>query len=113
MVEMFRTGDISTVRSIVSDSYLDHQGVGSGEIVGADGFGHVVDVARQPFEALDVSIEDLFAEADRAVARLRWRGTLLSGEVVERETIDIVRVDDGLAVEHWGAECWSTAADHE
>jgi hypothetical protein len=27
--------------------------------------------------------------------------------VIERETIEIIRVEGGQAVEHWGAEAWS------
>jgi ketosteroid isomerase-like protein len=108
LVVMFRTGDTAAVRSTVGDDYVDHQGVGSGEIIGPDGFGFVVETARRDFETLDVSVEDLFEQGDRAVARLLWRATRASGDVVERETIDIVRVADGVAVEHWGAERWST-----
>jgi len=55
------------------------------------------------FADLAVSIEDLFAEGDRAVARIRWRGIRLDGGIVECETIDIERFEGNQAVEHWGA----------
>lgn len=47
-------------------------------------------------------MDDLIQAEDRVAVRLRWVGTKPSGEVDERETIDIVRVVDGQAVEHWG-----------
>jgi len=56
---------------------------------------------------LDFAVEDIFASGDRATARLRWRGNRPEGEVVERETIEIVRVENGKAVEHWGGRTTS------
>ena len=46
MVAMFDTGDVGAAASIVSPDYVDHQGLGTGEIVGVDGFCRVVSVAR-------------------------------------------------------------------
>jgi predicted ester cyclase len=103
MVEMFDTGDDGRAEAIVSAHYVDHQGLGTGEILGVDGFRHVVRVARSGYTELDVVIEDLIADGDRVVARLTWRGTRPDGELVHRETIDIVRVESGLAIEHWGS----------
>jgi predicted SnoaL-like aldol condensation-catalyzing enzyme len=54
-----------------------------------------------PSKAATIVAED--GVEDRAVARIHWRGRRRSGEKVDRETIDIVRVVDGRAVEHWGA----------
>jgi predicted ester cyclase len=92
MVEMFNTGDVAAAASVVSLDYVDHQGLGTGEIVGVEGFCHVVRVARSAFISLDVVIRDLIAEDDRAAARLSWLGTRATGEQVRRETIEIVRV---------------------
>lgn len=49
------------------------------------------------------SIEGLFGTHDRAVARIRWRGWRSDGTEIDRETIDIIRVEAGRAIEHWGA----------
>lgn len=102
MVQMFATGDVSTLAETVSEAYRDHQGLDGDEVVGQVGFLRVVEAARQ-MRDLELRVEDMFAEIDRAVARIRWRGVLDDGRRVERETIDIVRVADGRAVEHWGA----------
>lgn len=102
MIEMFATGDTTNAHSAVADEYIDHQGIGGGEVRGVGGFCEVVRVARSAFTTLDVWVEDLIQDHDRAAARIKWRGVLPSGVVVNRETIDIVRTVDGRAVEHWG-----------
>jgi predicted SnoaL-like aldol condensation-catalyzing enzyme len=101
MVQMFATGDVGTVAETISEAYRDHQGMNGNDVVGQDGFVRVVKAARQ-MRDLELRVEDMFAEGDRAVVRIRWRGVLNDGRRVERETIDIVRVADGRAVEHWG-----------
>jgi predicted SnoaL-like aldol condensation-catalyzing enzyme len=103
MVAMFASGDPSQAATVVAEDYLDHQGLGSGPIRGVDGFVHVVRTNHAEYEHQEISIEELFGVSDRAVARIRWRGRRRDGEKVDRETIDIVRVADGRAVEHWGA----------
>jgi predicted SnoaL-like aldol condensation-catalyzing enzyme len=103
MVAMFASGDPSEATTVIAQDYLDHQGVGAGPVRGVEVFAHVVRTNHLAYEQLKVSIEDLFGAGDRAVARIRWRGRRRGGEVVDRETIDIVRVADSRAVEHWGA----------
>ena len=44
--------------------------------------------ARGALPDLHVTFEDLIAEDDKVVARLRWSGTAKSGKKIERETID-------------------------
>ncbi len=100
IVEMFATGDLSGVDALIAAGYIDHQGLEGIEIRGPEGFNRVVRAARSAFPDLQVDVEDLIAEGDRVVARLRWRGTQSTGERIERETIDIVRVLDGQAIEH-------------
>ncbi len=105
MVAMFSNGDLTGLEATVAPGYLDHQGLGGEPIRGTAGFATVVAAARGGCRALDVTIEDLIAADDRAAARLRWRCTRPSGEVVERETLEIVRISDGKALEHWGGRC--------
>ncbi len=103
MVDMFATGDVDAVESVVATDYVDHQDdVG---ICGLDGFRNLVRTIHAPGEgAVHVRIDDLISEGDRAAARLRWHHANVDGSVVERETIDIIRCANGQAVEHWGAE---------
>lgn len=103
MVAMFASGDASAAAEFVAPDYLDHQGLGSGPIRGVEGFAHVVRTNHAAYEHQGISVEDLFGTDDRAVARIRWRGRRRDGAEVDWETIDIIRVADGRAVEHWGA----------
>ncbi len=105
IVRMFATGDTSAAGAVLSATYLDHQGLGEGDVAGPDEFRRVVAVARRGYDELDVRVEDLLVDGDRVAARLRWTGAR-SGRRFERETIDILRIKDGKAVEHWGARLW-------
>ncbi len=105
MIRMLNTGDMALLPDTVSEAYCDHQGLRGVEVRGRAGCARVVEAARQLH--LEIHIEDMFAEGDRAAARIQWRHTLADGTTLERETMDIVREVDGLAVEHWGAELWT------
>lgn len=102
MVAAFNTGQVGDVDAVVHADYLDHQGLDGAPIRGPSGFATVVARARSGYEDLDVTLEDLLEQGDRAAARLRWRAMRRSGEVVDRETLELIHVRDGLAVEHWG-----------
>lgn len=103
MVAMFASGDPSGAGEVVAEGYLDHQGLGAGPVQGIAGFAHVVRTNHAAYRHQEISIEDLFGAEDRAVARISWRGQRHDGEKVDRQTIDIIRIADGRAVEHWGA----------
>jgi predicted SnoaL-like aldol condensation-catalyzing enzyme len=103
MVAMFASGDPSAAAEVVAPEYVDHQGLGRGAMRGVEGFAQIVRTNHTAWQQQQVRIEDLFGAGDRAVARIRWRGRRHDGEDVDRETIDIIRVAHGLAVEHWGA----------
>lgn len=102
IVDMFATGDLSQVSTVIATEYIDHQGLQGVVITGADGFSRVVAAARTGCSDLRISIEDLMAEGDRVAARLRWVCLRPTGEKIARETIDILRFANGQAVEHWG-----------
>ncbi len=106
IVGMFATGDLRNVGRAIDRNYIDHQGLADIEIRGLEGFSRVVTAARGAVPDLQIAIEDLIAEDDKVVTPLRWWGTTLNGEKIERETIDIVRFTNGRAQEHWGAHLW-------
>jgi predicted SnoaL-like aldol condensation-catalyzing enzyme len=103
MATMFTSGDVSKVQAVVHPDYVDHQGLDGEPVHGPAGFATVVGAARSSYARLEVSIQDLFVADDRAAARLQWHGTRPDGDVVRRETIEIIRIERGKAVEHWGA----------
>ena len=105
MLEMFASGEVEAAPETVSDDYHDHEP--GAHARGVNGFRERVRVTRRPYVALDVWPEGLFAERDQVTAQLHWQGVLPSGDTVDRVTIDVLRVSDGRAVEHW-AEAIST-----
>lgn len=108
MLDAFATGDADAVHEFVADGYIDHQGLGDLRIEGPDGFMEVVRAARNGYATLNVEATDVVADDSRVAARLRWSGQTLDGETVRRETIDLIHVVDGRAVEHWGARLSKT-----
>ncbi len=103
MVAMFASGDPARAGEVVDVDYLDHQGLGDGPMRGVDGFAFVVRTNFAAYDELAVRIDDLFATPDRVAARITWEGRRLDGEFTTRQTIDILRIAGGKAVEHWGA----------
>jgi predicted SnoaL-like aldol condensation-catalyzing enzyme len=96
---MFQTGDLHDVESVIAVDYFDHQ-TGSEDIGrGPAAFGRVVQAARR-FSAPAITVEDLVADAVLVAVRLVWEWEEPPGR---RETIDLIRFEDGLAKEHWGA----------
>jgi hypothetical protein len=113
MIAAFVTGDTHECDEYVSASYLDHQGRGGEPLHGPDGFKQVVRAAHRT-AAPQLWVEDLIVNGTRAAARIRWRfASQDQTNVTERETIEIVRVERGQAVEHWGAKAWSRTLPHD
>jgi predicted ester cyclase len=75
---------------------------------GPNEFKQIVMDTRAAAQNLKVMIEDLISDGDKVVGRLGWQITDLAGKEIKRETIDILRLDNGQVVEHWGAEAWRT-----
>ena len=109
MVEVFNTGDLSVVDSLVSPDYVDHQGIDGVEKFGADGFSNVVTLARRAHPRLRVEVQELTVNGDRVAARPSWfESELVQNSIsnksyeAQRRTIETVRFAGGQAVEHWG-----------
>lgn len=106
IVEIFSTGELSEVHSLFSSDYVDHQKPEGLSIDGPEEFKQIVIGARTSLRNLTVTIVDTVSEGNKVVARLHWQGTTATGQQIERETIDMLRVHNGQVVEHWGAEAW-------
>src|SRR5690349_12178333 len=85
IVEIFNTGDLAEVDSIFSAEYADHQRPAWLNVSGSEEFKQIVLSARKSLPNLHVTIEDIIAEGDKVVARLRWHSTHPAGKTVDRE----------------------------
>ena len=102
MLAMFASGDCSAVRDVVAADYVDHQGLGGSTLVGVEGFPRVVNTARNAFPDLRITVEHEDGYESHAAALVAWSYAGMAGDRVERRTMEILRVDGGLAREHWG-----------
>ena len=106
--EIFVRRDSDAVDELVADDFESHSWPSSGE----GGKASLRDATKRMTKALDdvrFSVEDLIAEGDRVVARVKasarpvaaFMGISPSGRGYEIEEIHIFRVADGKVVEHW------------
>lgn len=100
-------GDLSVLDELMAEDIVEHQrGNGSGR----DGAREVAATLHRWMSDFSLTIEDLAVSGDTVWTRNRARGTNTgavmgnppSGAPVEVDVIDILRFEDGLAVEHWG-----------
>ncbi len=109
IVAAFNTGDLSQVDVIFAPGYVDHQKPADWTIDGPEEFKQIVTNALAATRSLRVDVQDVLAENDRVAARLLWRGVDHEGVKLHRETLEILRIQNGQVVEHWGAESWRSA----
>lgn len=107
--DLVNRGAISEVERLISPSFINHEHL-PGMSAGRDGVADFLELMRSAFPDFRMTVDDVIAAGDTAVVRLRMSGTH-KGEFLdvpatnrsfEVETIDIVRFDGELAIEHWG-----------
>jgi len=108
--ELISAGDIAGFGDLVADGFVEHQG-GPGFAPDKEGMLDFFRAMLAAFPDLRMEVEDLLADGDRAVARVRVTGTHRgsfmgippTGAAGDIQLIDIMRFDaDGLVCEHWG-----------
>jgi steroid delta-isomerase-like uncharacterized protein len=108
--EAWAAFDHDAVRQLVSPDLIEH----THHTGGGKGIEYAIQAnegVRSAFPDAEKTIEDLFAEGDRVVVRIRMRGTNegglpwfgipANGARVDTRWISIYRVDDGRVAEHW------------
>ena len=95
---------------LVAEDFVEHEPGFEGQ----EGLAGVKETVRQfltAFPDLEAELHDIIVEGDKVVTRSTFRGTHngdmlgipATGKRVKFQVIDIVRVADGKAAEHWGA----------
>src|SRR5690348_10336496 len=99
IVEMFNTGNVSEVNEILSSEYIDHQNDSirslESQFDGPEEFQNIVRGARKSLPNLSVLIEDIFERDNKVATRLHWHSEA-NGKIIDRETIDILQIENGL-----------------
>ena len=110
--EIMEGGNLDLIDELGSESYTEHEEPMPGQPSGLDGIRFYIDTFRKAFPDIKVkTIEPTMADGDLEAARVVLTGThqgelmgiAPTGNTVEFGGIDSIRVQDGKAMEHWGA----------
>ena len=110
LFDLISAGDIGGFASHLADDFVEHE-VTPGLAPTKDGVEAFFRMQLAAFPDLRMEVEDIVANGDKVVARVRFTGTNrgefmgmpATGKRVDAQLIDIFRFgDDGLVHEHWG-----------
>ena len=109
--EIFETGDVSRVDEFVVPGFVDHN-LSPGQQPGAEGLKQFIGALHAAVTDLRLDVHHLIAEGDKVAAHLsisgKHTGELMgispSGKDVVMRVSDVVRIENGKAVERWGVE---------
>lgn len=109
--EVLEGGNLALIDEMVSDDLVDHDPM-PGQSSNKDGVGFFVNTMRAAFPDLKATVmEPALADGDLEARYVVLTGThqgelmgvAATGRRVEFSGIDIIRIDNGKVVEHWGA----------
>ena len=109
LAEVWDRGNVAALDNYFGPTYRRHGGRGTPPLDLAGQRKRLLGI-RAAFPDVTITLEDLVAEGDRVVLRGTLRGThqgpFLSvpptGKRVEVALLDVMRIEDGRVVEHWG-----------
>ena len=107
--EVVQAADLDRLGEVFAADFRSHN-LPAGLPPGLEGVTAFFSVFAGALQDLSVAIDVLLAEGDLVAVRTTTRGRQVgpvlgvepSGEPVEIDAVDIVRVEDGRIVEHWG-----------
>jgi predicted ester cyclase len=108
--EGFNKRNLEVVDAITSPDLAEHQEFGPGHAPGAAGVRAVVESLHRAFPDFHLAIEDLAIDGSTVWLRMVATGTNAgpfmghapTGRSIRINVFDVIRVENGLMVEHWG-----------
>lgn len=108
--EIMSTGDLAELDELVAEDLVEHAPIPPGFPSGREGVKAFMAEYRKAFPDLRMTIDKYLEQGDVGCAVLRATGTNTgplmgqpaTGKPIDMTMVDIVRVVDGRAVEHWG-----------
>lgn len=102
-------GDLDELDELMVPGFIDHDPEPD-QAPGAEGVKETFRRIRSGFPDLKLTPEAIYTDGDTVIARVRVTGTHNgefsgippTGKSIDTAVIDIVRVEDGKAVERWG-----------
>jgi steroid delta-isomerase-like uncharacterized protein len=107
--EAINQNNLDALDEVAAPDITDHDPA-PGQAPGLEGVKQWFSSMHTAFPDFQMNVEEMIAEGDKVVARVRMSGTHQgefmgidpTGNRVEISGIDILRVADGKIVEHWG-----------
>jgi steroid delta-isomerase-like uncharacterized protein len=108
--ELFNQGNLSLADEILAPNFVEHEQLPPGIPNDREGVKVLTGMLRSAFPDFKATIEDLLADGDKVVIRMTWSGTQkgefmgipATGKRMSIGVIDIIRIANGKATEHWG-----------
>jgi steroid delta-isomerase-like uncharacterized protein len=108
--EVINNRNLAVMDELAAPDLIDHEELPPGVPPGREGAKQFFAMLHQAFPDLRVEADEPLAEGDRVVIHATWRGTHQgtflgippTGKAITFTGIDIVRIQDGKMVEHWG-----------
>ncbi|MGE0404902.1 MAG: ester cyclase [Candidatus Korobacteraceae bacterium] len=109
--EVLQKGNLAVLDELLAPNFVDHQPA-PGQAPGAAGVKQFVTSLHNAISGLQVTVEHVIAEGDLVAAHVACRGKHTgdlmgipaSGKDVVMRISDLVRIENGKAVERWGVE---------
>jgi steroid delta-isomerase-like uncharacterized protein len=108
--EVLGGGNLDLMEELTADDFVDHEEGLPGQPSGKEGVRFFVNSLREAFPDIraevDVTLSDGNLQAAHGTVRATHQGEFMgipaTNNSVEFEVVDILRVEDGKAAEHWG-----------
>ena len=108
--EMINQGNLSLADEMFAADFIEHEELPAEAARGREGVKQMMTMMRSAFPDFQVTIEDMIAEGDKVVIRQTWTGTHQgefmgmppTGKRIAFGVFDIIRIEGGKFVEHWG-----------
>ena len=102
-------GDLDGAMALVADDFVDHEEF-PGIAADRSGVRQFFAMMRSAFPDFHIDVEEMLVEGDKIAVRMQMSGTHegtflgmpASGRHFSAAGVDVVRVVDGKAAEHWG-----------
>ena len=109
--EVMEKKNPAAVDEFIAADYIEHSPI-PGFAEGVEGMKQMMGMFFGAFPDLHMQVEDVIAEGDKVVMRLKTEGThqgefmgiAATGKQVSFEEIHMMRIANGKMVEHWGIE---------
>jgi predicted ester cyclase len=109
--DVIGTGQIDLIDELAAEGITDHEEGLPGQPSGREGIKFFVNAMRQAFPDIRAkTISPMLTDGDLEAAHVVLTGThqgellgvAATNKTVEFESLDIIRVEDGKVIEHWG-----------